>query len=345
VATIFDVAAEAGVSHQTVSRTLNGDPTVRAATRERVQAAVERLGYRRNAAARALASRRTRTIGLITVGLPLYGPSSITNSFNAAVRRSGWDVSIAALDQSASEVRHAADALLGQDVQALVVVGPTPSVTEGLRDLSFRVPLLTTVRSDVPGAHWVGIDNEAGAVLAVRHLAGLGHRSVVHVAGPADWTEAQDRERGWRRASSELGLALPEVLRGDWTAADGYRIGRRIAEEGGTTAVFSANDQMALGLLAAFSAAGVRVPEDISLVGFDDIPEAAFFLPPLTTVRQDFAGLGERLTALLETLLAGSHPADPPAQLPDLVLRRSTGRIPTGPRAEAPAVASCERSL
>jgi DNA-binding LacI/PurR family transcriptional regulator len=324
VATIFDVAAEAGVSHQTVSRTLKGDPTVRQATRERVQAAVEALGYRPNAAARALASGRPRIIGLITVGLPLYGPSSITHSFNAAVRSSGWDVSIAALEQSASEVRHAADALLGQDVQALVVVGPSPSVTEGLRGLPLRVPLLTTVRTDLEGAHWVGIDHEAGAGMAVRHLAELGHGAVLHVAGPADWAEAEDRERGWRRESERLGLELPEVLRGDWTAASGYELGRRIALEATATSIFSANDQMALGILAALGSAGVRVPEDISVVGFDDIPESRFFSPPLTTVRQDFADLGERLTALLDTLLAGGAPLDPPAQRPELVVRGST---------------------
>jgi DNA-binding LacI/PurR family transcriptional regulator len=328
VATIFDVAAEAGVSHQTVSRTLKGDPTVRPAIRERVEAAVERLGYRPNAAARALASRRTRTIGLIAVGLPLYGPSSTTHGFNAAAHRSGWDVSIAALERSASEVRHAADALLGQDVQALVVVGPTPSVNAGLRDLGLRVPLLTSVRTDLPGAHWVGIDSEAGARMAVQHLAELGHRAIVHVAGPADWSEAQDRESGWRAECARLGLETPEVLRGDWTAETGYVIGQRLAAEGSATAVFSANDQTALGLLAAFRDAGVRVPEDVSVVGFDDQPEAPFFAPPLTTVRQDFAGLGERLTALLDALLAGEETDDPPAQTPELVVRRSTGPSP-----------------
>jgi DNA-binding LacI/PurR family transcriptional regulator len=230
-------------------------------------------------------------------------------------------------------VRHAADALLGQDVQALVVVGPSPSVTDGLRGLPLRVPLLTTVRTDLEGARWVGIDQEAGAGMAVRHLAELGHRSVLHVAGPADWTEAEDRERGWRRESERLGLELPEVLRGDWTAASGFELGRRIAAAGATTAVFSANDQMALGILSALDSAGVRVPEDVSIVGFDDIPESRFFSPPLTTVRQDFAGLGERLTALLDTLLEGGTPVDPPAQRPELLVRSSTAATLTASRA------------
>jgi DNA-binding LacI/PurR family transcriptional regulator len=151
---------------------------------------------------------------------------------------------------------------------------------------------------------------------------------VVHVAGPEDWSEAEDRERGWRAESARLGLATPELLRGDWTAETGYAIGRRIAADGRATAVFSANDQTALGLLAAFADEGVRVPEDMSVVGFDDQPEARFLAPPLTTVRQDFGGLGERLTALLDALLADEETDDPPAQAPELVVRRSTGPSP-----------------
>ncbi|HET6824427.1 MAG TPA: substrate-binding domain-containing protein [Amnibacterium sp.] len=324
---IFDVAAAAGVSHQTVSRFLKGDPTVRAATRQRIEQAVAELGYRPNAAARALASRRTRTIGLITVGLPLYGPSSTTHGFNHAARAAGWDVSIAVLEQAgAADVRHVLDALLGQDVQALVLVAPTPEVGDAVARVALDVPVVTTVPSGIPDAVAVGIDHRAAAALAVAHLADLGHREILHVAGPEDWIEAQERERGWREECERRGLATPPVLRGDWTAQGGAAIGRRLAASGLPPAIFSANDQTALGLLAAFAEAGVRVPGDVSVVGFDDIPEAAYFVPPLTTVRQDFAALGERLMHRLAALLDGTDAdaAEPPTLPAELVLRAST---------------------
>lgn len=323
---IFDVAAAAGVSHQTVSRFLKGDPTVRAATRQRIEEAVARLGYRPNAAARALASRRTRTIGLITVGLPLYGPSSTTHGFNHAARAAGWDVSIAVLEQTgATDVRHVLDALLGQDVQALVLVAPTPEVAEAVAQVALHVPVVTTVPSAIPGAVAVGVDHRGAAALAVAHLADLGHREIVHVAGPEDWIEAQEREQGWREECARRGLATPRVLRGDWTARGGAAIGRRLAASGVPAAIFSANDQTALGLLAAFAEAGVRVPGDVSVVGFDDIPEAAYFVPSLTTVRQDFGALGERLMHRVAALLSDeAEPADDVVLPAALVVRAST---------------------
>jgi DNA-binding LacI/PurR family transcriptional regulator len=326
VANIFDVAKAAGVSHQTVSRVLNGDATVRPAIRERVDEAIARLDYRPSAAARALARRRTRTIGLVVVGLPFYGPASIANGFNAAARASGWDVAIAATHDGAdaADVRQAGETLLAQDPRAVVVVAPGPAVGAALAGLAGRVPVVTTV-DVVPGAAAaLTVDAERGAALAVEHLASLGHREVLHLAGPDGWTEADQRIAGWRAASARLGLGEPEVLRGDWSSATGYRLGRVIAEEGAPTAVFSANDQMALGVLAAFRDAGVRVPEDVSVVGFDDIPEAAYFPPPLTTLRQDFAALGRGLMARVEDLLAEREPADGAPQLPELVVRAST---------------------
>lgn len=325
VPNIFDVAKASGVSHQTVSRVLNGDPTVRPAVRERVDAAIAALDYRPSAAARALARRRTRTLGLVVVGMPYYGPASIANAFNAAARASGWDVAIAATDDGADEreVREAGESLLAQDPRALVVVAPGPVVGASLGALARRMPIVTSV-DVVPGATVVRVDDEGGAALAVEHLAALGHRAVLHLAGPEGWTESDQRIAGWRAASQRLGLATPDVLRGDWSSASGHRIGREIAAAGAPAAVFSANDQMALGLLAAFREAGVRVPEDVSVVGFDDIPEAAFFAPPLTTLRQDFAALGHGLMATLEHLLAGAETAPPAPLLPELVVRAST---------------------
>ena len=329
---IFDVAKAAGVSHQTVSRVLNGDPTVRPAVRERVDEAIARLDYRPSAAARALARRRTRTIGLVVVGMPYYGPASIANAFNAAARASGWDVAIAAADDADGDahVRAVAETLLAQDPRAVVVIAPGPAVGAGLTALTSRLPVVTSV-DVVPGAAAVTVDDEAGGAIATEHLAALGHDAVLHVAGPEGWTEADQRIAGWRAASERLGLRAPEVLRGDWSSASGYRIGRAIAAEGAPSAIFSANDQMALGLLAAFRDAGVRVPEDVSVVGFDDIPEAAFFPPPLTTLRQDFAALGRGLMARLDDLLADREPVAAAPLTPELVVRASTGAPRSAP--------------
>lgn len=325
MANIFDVAAAAGVSHQTVSRVVNGDRTVRPALRAQVEQVIERLGYRPNAAAQALARRRTRTLGLVVVGMSFHGPASIAQAFNRAARAAGWDVAIAAIDEADPVgVRAAADRLLGQDVRAVVAVAPGPAAGAALEDLAARVPVVTSVADVVPGATGVSVDDVAGAGLAVEHLAALGHTGVLHVSGPPEWTEAQQRIAGWRAASERLGLAVPEVLPGDWSSATGYRIGAAIAREGAPSAVFAANDQAALGLLAAFREAGVRVPADVAVVGFDDIPEAAYFPPPLTTLRQDFSVQGRLLMERVAALLDGRAVEGPPPLVPQLVVRGST---------------------
>jgi len=150
---------------------------------------------------------------------------------------------------------------------------------------------------------------------------------VHHIAGPAAWVDAQERITGWRGALAEAGATEPELLSGDWSSASGYRIGHRIADSTDVTAVFCGNDHMALGLLRALAERGMRVPGDVSVVGFDDIPESAYFLPPLTTVRQDFGELGRRALATLVDMIDGRTP--PTAHLkisPHLVARASTAR-------------------
>jgi len=324
VATMFDVASAAGVSHQTVSRVVNGDPSVRPATKAKVDAAIERLAYRPSAAARALASRRTRTLGLISTGFPLYGPSSTMHGFNGAARAAGYQVSMATLDASdTAGLRPAVDALLGQDVAALVVVAADASTLSAVAALDPAVPLVVADALDEPGRHTVSIDQALGARLVVEHLHGLGHRSIAHVAGPAPWTDACERRRGWAEACAELGVDASVELAGDWSAASGHRLGLELARRGDVTAVFCANDQMAMGVVHAFADEGVRVPDDVSVVGFDDLPEAAHVVPPLTSVRQDFEALGRRIMTVVEALLAGE---DVPAvvERPDLVVRLSS---------------------
>ena len=324
MATIFDVARSARVSHQTVSRVLKGDPTVGAALRERVEVAVVELRYRPSAAARALASKRTRTLGLITVGQPFFGPSSTAHGFNSAARAAGWDVSIEALDRpDGTDVPDAVAALRSRDVQAVVVVAPTPEVTAAVAaSLDRDVPFVMAGQV-AEGLSGVGIDQRAGAALAVEHLVGLGHGVIAHLAGPADWRDARDRERGWREALLAADLPEGPLVNGDWSAGSGAAAVEAL-QGSGATAVFCGNDQMALGLLHALHRRGVRVPEDVSVVGFDDIPEAAYFTPALTTVRQDFDALGRGLLARVEQLLAPDPgPAVDALADPRLVVRDS----------------------
>jgi DNA-binding LacI/PurR family transcriptional regulator len=171
----------------------------------------------------------------------------------------------------------------------------------------------------------VRYDQRGGAALATEHLLALGHREIVHVAGPPDWTEAREREAGWRDAMTAAGVELPEpVGAGSWMPGRGHEVGLDLLRDGLPTAVLAANDHLALGMLRAFAEAGVRVPEDVSVVGFDDVLGSAHFIPPLTTVRHRFAEVGRRCLRMLLHVLAGQ---DRPADVvgPTLVVRSSTG--------------------
>ncbi|MFE9425624.1 LacI family DNA-binding transcriptional regulator [Kitasatospora sp. NPDC006697] len=330
-----DVAALAGVSHQTVSRVLNGSPHVRAETRQRVLAAIRELDYRPNTAARALVTRRSQTLGVITFDGTLYGPSQMLHGIEQAARGAGYFISIASLrSQDARSVHEAVDRLRDQAVEGIAIIASRASTVAALARENAPVPLVTVGPID-PGQQLsgAGVDNEAGAQEAVRYLLDLGHRTVHHVAGPGDWLEADARRAGWRRALEARARPIPHSLAGDWSARSGYEAGLRLSGNPAVTAVFCANDHTALGVVRALHEKGIRVPEDVSVVGFDDIPEAGFLTPPLTTVRQDFGELGRRG---LELLLAGIRSADPPAAktggghrnatvAPELVVRTSSG--------------------
>jgi DNA-binding LacI/PurR family transcriptional regulator len=335
-----DVAARAGVSHQTVSRVVNGHPSVAAETRERVQQAITELGYRPNLAARALVTRSTRTIGLVTVKINQYGPAQTMLGLESAARAAGYSVSVSILEEAtAGAMRDAVDGFVAQSVDAIVALTTYDDAAEALQWIHAPVPLVAVQAGGSEDRPAVGVDQDAGARLATRHLLELGHRSVHHVAGPADSQEARARIDGWRAELGAVGAHVPEMLQGDWTPSSGHAAGRclaarmRAGEE--VTAVFAANDQMALGLLAALHEQGLDVPGDVSLVGFDDLPEAPYFTPPLTSVRQDFAELGRRGVQLVLDRLAGEDPHPEPVP-PTLVVRASTAA--PSPRA-APATA------
>jgi len=295
---VRDVAALAGVSRQTVSRVLNEHPEVAEETRERVLSAMAELGYRMNNAARALGTRRSRTLGVLASNAEQYGPSRSIAAIEASARAAGYWVSAAFAEAGdADAVVAAVDHLIAQGMDGIVVVAPHARTLEALNALRIDVPIVT-LHSSGRGARGLSVDQAAGARLAVAELADAGHTRIAHLAGPADWLEAESRADGFAAELAARGLEPGPVIEGDWSAASGYAATVAIIDAG-VTAVFCANDQMALGLLGGLHEAGVRVPRDISVVGFDDIPDAAYYWPQLTTVRQDFAELARRAVAVV----------------------------------------------
>ena len=324
-----DVARLAGVSHQTVSRVVNGQDHIRPETRERVEEAIRRLGYRPNKAARTLVTTRTATIGVIGTEGGLWGPSTLHRAVEHAARAAGYFVSSVSPEElSRRELTGAIEHLLDQHVEGIVLIVGHDGAMELVRTQDVGVPLVVVAGGSTgegPDGHR---EQYEGARLATRHLLALGHVEVAHVAGPAAWAEARAREEGWRDELAAARLRAPRPVRGDWSADSGYEAGRRVAEEGLATAVFVANDEMAVGVLHALAEASLRVPGDVSVVGFDDIPLAAHLVPPLTTVRQDLPAAGRRAVRLLDAAIRGvSEDVPGPAELA-LVVRASTAGPP-----------------
>jgi DNA-binding LacI/PurR family transcriptional regulator len=324
-----DVAKEAGVSHQTVSRVLNDHPNVREETRTRVLQAIDKLGYRRNLVARALVTRHSRTLGVVSFDTTLYGPASTVYGIEQAARAAGYFVSIVSLKSiDRAGVHDALGYLADQGVDGIVVVAPQRSAAGVLADLTLGVPTVAVEGDQAGDVSVVCVDQTEGGRLATEHLLSLGHETVWHVRGPTDWLEAEGRVAGWRAALKEAGREAPEPLAGDWSPRSGYEAGRSLASMTNVTAVFVANDQMALGVLRAFTERGVRVPGQVSVVGFDDIPESAYFSPPLTTIRQDFDAVGRHSIEVLVRQLEGGGARERERLVvpPTFVMRASTAR-------------------
>ena len=324
-AVMADVAALAQVSYQTVSRVLHDSPNVHRDTRERVLTAIRQLDYRPNLMAQALVTGHSRTLGVVSFDTTLYGPASTLLGIEQAAHGAGYAVSIASLQSlNRPSMLGAIDRLQGQGVEGIIVIAPQRSAVNALLHLSHRVPLVAVEAGPDESVPVVAVDQFAGAAAATRHLLDLGHRNVWHLAGPPDFLEAELRIAGWKATLKAAGIQPPPFIRGDWSARSGYEVGQRLIQQPEVTAVFVGNDQMALGLLRALHEAGRAIPKDISVVGFDDIPEAAYFTPPLTTIRQDFPEAGRRCLQLLVTLIeARENPANVMVD-PELVVRGST---------------------
>jgi DNA-binding LacI/PurR family transcriptional regulator len=290
-----DVARLAGVSSQTVSRVANGHAGVVGATREQVLAAMRELGYRPNSAARALRYGQFNTIGVILFNLSSTGNSRTVEAIATHAAAEGYAITLIPIDVPTQDNVLGAFTRMGElAVDAVIVIMEIHLLDAGTVTLPPGVHVVVADSDAGDRYSVVDTDQAEGTRLAVRHLLDLGHHTVWHVTGPETSFASQRRAQAWRQTLKDAARPVPQPLPGDWSAESGYAAGLSLADEPGCTAVFAANDQMALGLLRAFHERGRAVPEDISVVGFDDIDDSSCFVPPLTTVHQDFAEVGRR---------------------------------------------------
>jgi DNA-binding LacI/PurR family transcriptional regulator len=322
---IYDVARRAGVSHQTVSRVLNGYAGIRPTTRDRVLVAVDELGYRPNRAARALATSRSHSLGVLVPATADFGPTSSLHAVEQAARDEGFHALVTSTRLDEESVRASLEFLVAQSIEALVVIAPYRVVTDGLARVPADIPTVALQTGATGTGELVGVDQVAGGRLAARHLLELGHRRIQQLTGPADFLEAAVRRDAVEATLAEAGLAPLPRLAGDWTADSGYAAGALVDPT--ATAIVCGNDQMALGLIHALADLGRRVPDDVSIIGFDDIPESAHSLPPLTTVHQDFREVGVRAVRHLVARLQGEEPSAEAPIVPTLVRRASTSPV------------------
>lgn len=327
----MDVARAAGVSQKTVSRVINRDPHVSAEVRDRVEGAIATLGYRPNRAARNLVLGHSRTIGVLSVGSTDFGPSSLMLAAEGAIRRARYAMSVVnTFDDEPATITRSLRALVDQGVDGIVLNEPDGAFTLDAVALG-SLPVLSLSGSYALSTNEIVVDADVatGARTATEHLLGLGHSTVHHLAGPGNWRTAQRRREGWSAALAAAGAPEPTVQCGDWTVRSGYALGARLAADPSVTAVFAANDQMAIGLLRAIAEAGRDVPRDVSVVGFDDIPEAAYLSRALTTVRQDLAHLATFGVGMLIDAIENPRRQDRRENVPvELVIRETTAAPP-----------------
>lgn len=308
--TLLDVAEASGVSYQTVSRVVNNHPHVAEATRERVMHHVGRLGYRPNKAARSLVTNRSNTIGIVSFGATHYGPAQTVMNIERMIRRRGYALITTSVEAMTFDaLRQGVRNLKLHQVDGIVLMTPIREVElERATALCGETPFVMLDIELGKALPSVVIDQKQGARLAVQHLINRGHRHIAELHGPLDWVDAKLRHDGFLETLKLADLMPAATAGGNWSAQSGFDAALRLMQHQPFSAVFSHNDQMALGALRALHEHGLRVPEDVSLVGFDNIPESAFFGPPLTTVQQDFAALGEQSVDYLIGLMSNEHP-------------------------------------
>lgn len=331
-ATIHDVAHHSGVSIQTVSRVVHGDVHVSKQTRQRVLKVIDELNYQPNRAAQSLVTRRSHVLEVIAFGTDYYGPSNMVINIERAARSLGYDLFFSGIPEITPEqIRKAVDSLGGKLVDGMIVITPILGLSyDDLSALCHGSPLVLIDIEQGTSAPSVVIDQYHGGWLATQHLIDLRHQLICEISGPLNWFGARARSQGWRQTMQNAGLEPGLSVQGDWTAVSGYQAAVRLLAEGVPfTGLVVGNDSMALGAISALRERGLRVPEDVSVVGFDDIPESAFFNPPLTTIHQDFNALGKQCVEYLVSLI--DQPETPLHQRvlkPQLVVRQSAQFCP-----------------
>lgn len=301
--TLHDVAEYSGVSYQTVSRVINHHPNVSPDTRERVQNAIDTLGYKPNKVAKSLAGRQSNTLALITFGMNYYGPTQMILNIERVSKELNYDLIFSNVNESSGEqIGRVVESLSGRQVDGIVAILPVEGATyDELVALCPDIPIVQIdpkIGAAIPS---VVVEQAYGCQMVTEYLIQLGHRRIAEISGPLNWFGAQARHQQWQQTMRQSGLLTDLSVEGDWTPHGGYGAVQHLLKHSSDfTAIVAGNDQMALGVIHALREQHLRVPEDVSVVGFDDMPEAAYFQPPLTTVRQDFSQLG---VAAVEYLL------------------------------------------
>lgn len=326
-ANIYDVAERAGVSHQTVSRVLNDNSKVTEQTRQRVETAIADLGYQRNNAARSLVTAQTRMIGVVITNTGYFGPNSTMRAMEEQARINGYFAFSVSVDPESSEsIESGIRQMKDLGVDALVMIAPQITSMQLARPLLGGIPIVILDHSNEAGLFSVTIDDYQGAKKATRCLIDSGHKKLLHLSGPEGWFESEARTRGFKDACSEAGIEPLALVDGSWEPETGYLKAVEIAETG-ATGVFCANDQLAIGLMRGLHELDVSVPGDISIVGYDDLPESSYLTPALTTIRPDFETLGKRLMSLLLEELEGDPSVRRETIEPELIVRESVRQL------------------
>ena len=340
--TIKEVASVAGVSTQTVSRVINQRPDVSPETRKRVQDVIKQLAYQPSALARSLIRQRSYTLGVVTAGLKYIGPSRIISGIASAVAEAGYSLLLEELPGfGAIDIEPIFQALYSRHVDGIIWAVPEIGQNHtwvNKTSLNLEIPLVYLTMEPQKNISVVSVDNYLGGRMAMLHLLEQGYQHIGHLSGPLDWWEARQRMAAWKAVLGEAGIEIKDkhYAHGNWSSASGAEAVEKLLEQyPQMDAIFVANDQMALGAIQFINQKGLRIPEDIGIVGFDNIPESAFFFPSLTTVQQDQDSVAklavEEMIKIIEAGWQGLDPLDPQSILlePTLVVRRSSSRLET----------------
>lgn len=330
IPSIVDVARVAHVSHQTVSRVINKKPNVKNSTRIRVELAMEEIGFRPNSAARALVTGQSSIIAVLSYDTTLFGPASMLHAVQHAAREMGYTVTLISLKSiNPVSVMAGLEEIANLRAEGVVIIAPQGVGQEVLQKIPRNLSAVFIEGGEVTSTPSVEVDHLQGAILATRHLMELGHNNIAHISGPSDWFAAERRKVGWQQALAEGKLKAATCIEGDWSPESGYLATKQILKDKSVTAIFSANDDMAIGAYRAISELGLSIPGDVSIVGFDDVHLCPFLCPALTSVRQDFDQLGHAAVGSLVSMINMEEPLIHKLLVaPEFIERESTSRRP-----------------